>query len=493
MTIAFDPRSSIIAAPQHGQRPKVVICGGGLAGLSAAKMLLDSGFAVELLEGRDVLGGKVSSWRDNEGDWIESGLHVFFGAYDEIFKLMRELGIYGNILWKEHALTYTLEHGERFAFRTANLPSPLHLIPAVFGQKYFTLPQTLTLARAMPRIVFGSERYYKEQDNITYEEWHLKNGISQKMLKKMFLPMALALKFLPPEELSAKVVLDVSGIFLSENTASRMGFLNGSPQDKLIGPLAQAITASGGIIRTGAKVRALLPKAGAPNSKLDGVRLESGEIVRGDYYLLALPVHKLNRLIPIEWRNSYSYFQNLAQFEGVPVITVQLWLDRQVTGIDNILFCPDGVIPVYADLGNTTPGYSSGGRSRMEFVVAPAHPIFDWNDQAIIDRVWNDVKRMFPQTAAGARIIKSSIVRIPQSVYWPKPGIDALRPTQQSPISNMYLAGGYTIQRFYDSMEGAVSSGRLAARALANAAQESRSTWHWRIHPERANSLPGTY
>ena len=329
----------------------------------------------------------------------------------------------------------------------------------------------------MPRIVFGNEKYYRQQDFITYEDWHLKNGISHKMLKKMFLPMALALKFLPPEELSAKVVLDVSGIFLKEDKASRMGFLNGSPQDKLIGPLAQAITNAGGIIRTNAKVRALLPKTDAPDSELDGVQLESGEVVRGDYYLLALPVHKLNRLIPTGWRGAHPYFKHLEQFEGVPVITVQLWLDRQVTGIDNILFCPDGTIPVYADLGNTTPEYACGGRSRMEFVVAPARPIFDWDNQAIIDLVWRDVQRMFPQTAAGAHILKSSIVRIPQSVYWPKPGIDHLRPTQQSPIANLFLAGGYTIQRFYDSMEGAVSSGRLAARALAQSARESRRVW----------------
>ena len=475
MTTTSNPRLPTPGiAHDNSQRKKVVVCGGGLAGLSAAKMLLDSGFAVELLEGRDILGGKVSSWRDSEGDWIESGLHVFFGAYDEIFKLMREVGIYENVLWKEHALTYTLENGERFAFRTANLPSPLHLIPAVFGQKYFTLAQTLTLARAMPTIVFGSEKYYRAQDKITYEEWHLKNGISHKMLKKMFLPMALALKFLPPEELSAKVVLDVSGIFLREDAASRMGFLNGSPQEKLIGPLANAISNAGGIIRTGAKVRALLPKSTAPNQELDGVRLENGEVVKGDYYLLALPIHKLNRLIPQQWRTHHPYFQRLSQFEGVPVITVQLWFDRQITGIDNILFCPDGRIPVYADLANTTPDYAFGGRSRMEFVVAPARDIFAWDDAAIIKQVWNDVKRMFPQSTAGATILKSSVVRIPQSVYWPKPGLDALRPTQQSPITNLYLAGGYTIQKFYDSMEGAVSSGRLAARTLAKTVRESQ-------------------
>jgi 15-cis-phytoene desaturase len=112
----------------------------------------------------------------------------------------------------------------------------------------------------------------------------------------------------------------------------------------------------------------------------------------------------------------------------------------------------------------------------MEFVVAPVRDFFDWDDQAIIDRVWGDMKRVFPQTTAGVSIVKSSLVRIPQSVYWPKPGLDALRPSQKTPISNLFLAGGYTIQKFYDSMEGAVSSGRLAASALVNTARESSRT-----------------
>jgi 15-cis-phytoene desaturase len=182
--------------------------------------------------------------------------------------------------------------------------------------------------------------------------------------------------------------------------------------------------------------------------------------------VFALPIHKLNQLVPERWREKYPVFANLKQFEGVPVITVQLWLDRQVSGIDNILFCPDGVIPVYADMGNTTPDYHYGGKSRFEFVVAPAREYIKWDDQAIIDKVWDDVRRMFPDSSRDARIVKSTVVKIPQSVYWPKPGLDHLRPTQATPIGNLFLAGGYTQQRFYDSMEGAVSSGRRAARAL---------------------------
>ncbi len=453
------------------QRARVVVVGGGLAGLAAARKLVMAGHEVELLEARDVLGGKVSSWCDADGDWIESGLHVFFGAYDEIFTLMRDVGIYDNILWKQHVLRYTLAGGDHFDFENWPLPSPMHLLPTVFRNKYFSWPEKLTLARALPRIVLSSDDYYEQQDALTYEEWHLQQGISKKMLKKMFLPMALALKFVPPPEISARVVLDVAGIFLRENGASRMGFLSGSPQDTLIGPIAADLARRGVTIRTGAKARELILDAAG---RVAGVRLANGDEARADAFVLALPVHQLNKLIPAEWKREHAYFANLAQFEGVPVITAQLWFDQQVTGIDNILFCPDGCIPVYADLGNTTPDYAVGGRSRIEAVVAPAKHLFDWDDKAIIDQVWRDIQSVFPRRTVGVKITKATVVRIPQSVYWPKPGLNRLRPGQHSPIPNLYIAGGYTRQRFYDSMEGAVASGNRAAAALLEDARTEK-------------------
>ena len=33
-----------------------------------------------MLEARDVLGGKVAAWRDEDGDVYETGLHIFFGC-----------------------------------------------------------------------------------------------------------------------------------------------------------------------------------------------------------------------------------------------------------------------------------------------------------------------------------------------------------------------------------------------------------------------------
>lgn len=48
-------------------------------------------------------------------------------------------------------------------------------------------------------------------------------------------------------------------------------------------------------------------------------------------------------------------------------------------------------------------------------------------------------------------------------VFHPPP---PCRPTQRTPISNFYLAGDYTKQKYLASMEGAIFSGKLVTEAI---------------------------
>lgn len=74
--------ASLREAPRPKRPLKVVIAGAGLAGLSTAKYLSDAGHHPILLESRDVLGGKVAAWKDKDGDWYETGLHIFCKYFD---------------------------------------------------------------------------------------------------------------------------------------------------------------------------------------------------------------------------------------------------------------------------------------------------------------------------------------------------------------------------------------------------------------------------
>lgn len=73
---------------------------------------------------------------------------------------------------------------------------------------------------------------------------------------------------------------------------------------------------------------------------------------------------------------------------------------------------------------------------------------------------------------SGAQLLKSAVVKTPLSVYEATAGRELYRPVQTSPISNFFLAGCFTKQKYLASMEGATFSGKLAARALADAAAD---------------------
>jgi 15-cis-phytoene desaturase len=211
-------------------------------------------------------------------------------------------------------------------------------------------------------------------------------------------------------------------------------------------------------------------------NRIRGVQLRNGEILDADYYLTALPIHDLCKVLPSSLKQHDRFFGNLDRLEGVPVISVQLWYDREITPIDNVLFSPDGVIPVFANLARTTPDYRTlrgehfEDRTRFEFCVAPARDLMGLTKEEIIARVDRSVRANFPKESQGAKILKSTLVRIPRSVYAPLPGMEAYRPTQKTPVSNLFIAGGYSQQLYYDSMGGAVMSANLAIDALMKAA-----------------------
>jgi monoamine oxidase len=72
---------------------RVVIAGGGLAGLSAARELLRRGMAVHLLEARDRLGGRVHTLRDSDGVHVEAGGEFIDRPHAAIRTLAADVGL----------------------------------------------------------------------------------------------------------------------------------------------------------------------------------------------------------------------------------------------------------------------------------------------------------------------------------------------------------------------------------------------------------------
>jgi phytoene desaturase len=453
---------------------RVIIAGAGPSGFACAKWLADRGDEVILLEKRNVPGGKVSAWKDADGDWVESGLHVFFGAYHNLLGFLAECGLSDSFDWKPAEMIFaSAERGLAPIRFIPWLPAPLNGLGGVAISPLLPTRDKLRMGLGLIRPIFGSQAYVDQQDNESYAAWHLRHGMGQYSLDAVMHTMALALNFQRADKVSAKLVLTALLHFAKETSAPKMGLVKGSPYERIWVPLMAKLQNQGVQILFNRKVEQI--RYDASENQVTGFVLDDGSVITGDLYISAMPVHSLRKVIPESLRRLPT-FEGLSHLKGQPVITVQLYFDRFVTTVNNLLFSAGTRLSVYADLALVSPDYHTGRGSIIELVVAPAEDLIRADDATVINAVLNDFYTLHP-IAREAQLIKHTIVRIPNSVYQARPGTDRYRPDQATEVPNLFLTGDYTQQEFMASIEGAVRSAKRTVQRI-DAQRTAQRTEH---------------
>ncbi|GER45071.1 phytoene desaturase [Striga asiatica] len=451
--------TSFLSSPRPEKPLEVVIAGA------------DAGHKPILLEARDVLGGKVAAWKDDEGDWYETGLHIFFGAYPNVQSLFRELGINDRLQWKEHSMIFAMPNKpgqfSRFDFPEV-LPAPINGIWAILkNNEMLTWPEKVKFAIGLLPAILGGQSYVEAQDGITVQDWMRKQGVPDRVTKEVFIAMSKALNFINPDELSMQCILIALNRFLQEKNGSKMAFLDGNPPERLCMPIVDHIRHRGGEVRLNSRIQKIELNE---DKSVKSFVLNDGNVIKGDAYVFATPVDILKLLLPDDWKE-IQYFTKLEKLVGVPVINVHIWFDRKLKNTyDHLLFSRSPLLSVYADMSVTCKEYYNPNQSMLELVFAPAEEWISRSNEEIIEATMKELAKLFPDEISAdqskAKILKYHIVKTPRSVYKTVPGSEPCRPLQKSPIEGFYLAGDYTKQKYLASMEGAVLSGKLCAQAI---------------------------
>ncbi len=462
---------------------RVAIAGAGLAGLSCAKYLTDAGHTPIVLESRDVLGGLVAAWKDSDGDWYETGLHVFFGAYPNMIQLFKELGIEDRLQWKKHTMIFNQPEkpGTYSRFDFPDLPAPFNGIAAILrNNDMLTWGEKIQLAKGLVPAMLRGQKYVEQTDKYTFSQWLKLQGVSEEVQQDIFIAASKSLNFINPDEISAVVLLTALSRFLQQKDGSKMAFLDGAPTERLCQPMVDYITSGGGEVRLNAPLKEIMLNADGTvkGFLMRGLNGAADYVETADLYVSAMSVDVMKVMLPQLWQQM-EYFQKLEGLEGVPVINLQLWFDRKLTDIDQLLFSRSSLLSVYADMSNTCREYANPNRSMLELVLAPAKDWISKSEEEIVAVTMSELEKLFPAHFGGenpAKLLKYHVVKTPRSVYTATPGRQLYRPAQVTPVANFYLAGSYTMQPYLGSMEGAVLSGKLTAQAIvANATSEANS------------------
>jgi len=483
---------STLRVTDPSQRKKVAIIGGGLSGLACAKYLSDAGHEPTVYEARDVLGGKVSAWQDEDGDWIETGLHIFFGAYPNVMNMFAELGIHDRLQWKIHQMIFAMQElpGEFTTFDfIPGIPAPFNFgLAILMNQKMLTFPEKLQTAPPLIPMLIEGQPFIDAQDELSVTQFMRKYGMPERINEEVFIAMAKALDFIDPDKLSMTVVLTAMNRFLNESNGLQMAFLDGNQPDRVCKPMADHIVRNGGKVVTSAPVKEIVTN---DDGTINHLLLRSGEKVVADEYVSAMPVDIVKRMLPTTWQ-TMPYFRQLDELEGIPVINLHMWFDRKLKAVDHLCFSRSPLLSVYADMSVTCKEYADTDKSMLELVFAPCSPLAGGNinwigktDEEIIDATMGELARLFPTEIANddkwpatseqgpngqAKLLKYSVVKVPRSVYAAIPGRNKYRPSQTTPIPRFTMAGCYTSQKYLGSMEGATLAGKLAAEVVSNRA-----------------------
>lgn len=431
--------------------PSVLIVGGGLAGLATATALAARGFRVTLVESRDRLGGRASSFTDAAtGQLIDTCQHVSMGCCTNFAHFCRTVGI-ARLLRPQPCLYFMTSDRRVSRLAARALPAPFHLAPSFLSAHYLSLGEKL-------RIAWGLACLHAADPNsdVPFREWLTRHGQTPRTVERFWgLVLTSALNESPDRvgfRYARKVFVDG---FLRHCRGFEVE-LPSVPLGRLYGEELQRWLAQHG-------VRVLLNEAArrirVAEHRVAGIELRDGEILAADTYVCTVPFARLLELLPAEVADKHACFANLRRLETSPIASVHLWYRHPVLELPHVVLI-DGLGQWVFNRGEQAPS-----EHYVQVVVSASRDLKNLGHEEVQRRIVKELSCLFP-AAKMADLIRARVVTEHAATFSAVPGVDELRPTQETPLANFFLAGDWTATGWPATMEGAIRSGYLAAEAL---------------------------
>ena len=487
---------------------KIVVIGGGLAGITAAIALSEVGADVTLAEARPRLGGATTSF-SRGGLMVDNGQHVFLRCCVAYRGLLARLGMTGSVALQDRFDVTVLAPGRRARLRRTALPGPLHMGQALVGYGFLTRAQRLRVGRAALAMA-ALDPAKPELDRQRLGDWlaaHGQDERTRRVLWDLFTVSALNVNGDDANLSLAATVVKTA--LLGARDAADIGVPT-VPLGALHGQAGGALLARlGAQVRLSAKVATIEALPGGPGPRfrvrlagrrggdgpppggaapddavlddapLDGAPLDgAGEVIEADGVVLAVPPAVAARLAPAGTVSTGTVGELTATGNGhgllgqpgpeqwrelatSPIVNVHVIYDRRVTRLP---FAAAVDSPVQWVFDRTGP---SGLRSGQYLAVSlsAADGYVDVPASALRERFLPAMADLFP-AARDARITDFFVTRERRATLRQVPGCERLRPGAATALPGLVLAGAWTDTGWPDTMEGAVRSGLNAARVL---------------------------
>ena len=438
---------------------RVIIIGGGFAGLSAGVELSELGFEVLLLERRRHLGGRAYSFTDTRtGDIVDNGQHLFMGCYAHTIAFLKKIGRLEKLEFQERTRIDFLDAGRRGdSFACPPLPAPFHVLAGLFLLKELTFGDKLR-ALHMGRAL--RDRAPKN-GGLPVSEWLKTYRQSERINERFWYPMTIATLNESPDVASSKMMRVVlQEAFGKGREASALGIASVGLSDLYTDAAQQFIEARGGRIRFLAQVAHLRVEG----DRVVAVELKTGETIATDFLISSVPPKILWQLLDDDLRA--GELQCVQKLASSPIISINLWFDRPLVDKPFIGLLGTRLQWLFNKEVILRPGNDS---HQLALIISAAHAYTDWTKNQLVSMAVSELHQLLPESR-DARLVHSAVVKERDATLSHTVASDTLRPGAKTSIHNLVLAGDWTDTGLPATIESAVLSGKRAAEIVSQRA-----------------------
>ena len=432
---------------------RVVVVGGGLAGITAALRLADAGCSVTLLEAKPKLGGLTHSFRRGDID-VDNGQHVFMRCCTSYRAFLERLGVTDKTSLQPR-LDVPIHHvdGRSTRLRRNNLRAPLHLGNSLLGLSLLA-PRDRMLAVRAALAMRSVDRDDLATDDRSFGEWLDEQKQSTASRDVLWDVVGIATMNARAAEASLAVAAMVfqTGL-LTDAAAADLGWSLVSLQQLHGDPALAALTAAGADVRLRAKVDRISRKGHGWRVLVDGAQVDT------DCVVVATEHDRAERLLPGGALDLPSGWSDA--LGASPIVNVHLIYDRRVMSEP---FVAGVGTPVQWVFDRTAQAGVRAGQY-VALSLSAAEELIGASVAELRDQFVPAVEHLLPE-ASKAELLDFFVTREPRATFLPAPGTAKFRPTTVTRLPGLVLAGAYTATGWPATMESAVRSGDMAAAAV---------------------------
>jgi len=446
------------AEQQADAQDRVVVVGGGLAGVAAALRCADLGRPVTLLEGRPRLGGMAFSFRRDQLS-VDNGQHVFLRCCAAYRWFLDRVDATARTTLQDRLDIHVLRSDGKSARlqRTAGVPAPAHLTAALARYGLLSPQDRLRAARGALalRLLDPSDAAL---DVRTLGEFLRGQGQSRAIVDALWGVLSTATLNIDPDQASLALAAKVfrTGV-LDHASSGDIGYAL-APLGELHSTAARRALADSGVdVRLGHRVESVTPEGRVVVRHRDTTSTVTASAV-----VVAVPPRDACRLVPELTGTPAGRARELGTS---PIVNVHVVYDRKVTDLP-FAAAVDSPVQWFFDRTRTSGlDRVRAGAQYLAITVSAAEGIIDTPSAQLRDRYVTELARLLPP-ARRAEVVDAFVTRERHATFRQAAGTAALRPGARSGVDGVFLAGAWTDTGWPDTMEGAVRSGVTAAEAV---------------------------